>query len=115
MRSIRFWQMHKRGFVHRDIKPTNILVRRIAGRWVPKLADFGLARSFEERGGTITKTGEVMGSMPFMPQEQIRNFKRSRPNVDIYAMGVTLYYLLTAHYPLGFPTPFDPPLKTSFR
>ena len=98
---------HGRGFVHRDIKPENILLQERDGRIVPKLADFGLARSFEKHGGTVTRTGEAAGTFCYMPPEQLVSFKKCLPTVDIYAMGVALYYLLTARFPLEFPSPHE--------
>jgi serine/threonine protein kinase len=96
--------LHRNGYVHRDIKPENILIQRAQGETQPKLADFGLARSYERHGGTITKSGECAGTLMFMPPEQVLGFKNSKPPVDIYAMGVTLYFLLTGCYSLKFPT-----------
>ena len=97
--------LHQRGYVHRDIKPENILFERIDHQVLPKLVDFGLARSYEKHGGTITRTGECAGTLMYMPPEQITQFKYCKPPVDIYAMGVTLYYLLTGYYSLEFPSP----------
>jgi serine/threonine-protein kinase len=98
-------QMHARGDVHRGLKPENIVIRDLTSR--PKLADFGLANSYEKHGGTITRTGEYADAIMYMPPEQIRSFQRARPFVDVYAMGVILYYLLTGHYPLDFPNPAE--------
>ncbi len=98
-------QMHARGDVHRGLKPENIVLRDLTSP--PKLADFGLATSYEKHGGTITRTGEYADAIMFMPPEQIRSFQRARPAVDVYAMGVILYYLLTGHYPLDFPNPAE--------
>ena len=55
----------------------------------------------------ITDCDLLKGVLMFMPPEQITSFKQSKPTVDIYAMGVTLYFLLTARYPLNFPGPWD--------
>ena len=96
---------HRKGYVHRDLKPENILLKQVNGQRIPKVADFGFARSYEKHGGTITRTGEAAGTWMYMPPEQITNFKRVRPQADIYAMGVTTYFLLSGCWPLpDFPT-----------
>lgn len=97
---------HSKGYVHRDLKPENILLGKKDGRNIPKLADFGFARSYEKYGGSITRTGEFAGTLPYMPPEQVKDFKRVKPVSDIYAMGVTIYFLLTGFWPL----PDFPPL-----
>lgn len=99
--------VHEQGFVHRDLKPENILLRKKNGQTLTKLADFGLARSYEGCGGTITRTGEYAGTILYMPPEQILEFKKCKPPVDVYAMGVTLYYLLSGRFPLNFPPPHE--------
>lgn len=99
---------HQKGFIHRDLKPENILLDNRDGSRRPKVADFGFARSYEKHGGTITRSGEFAGTWMYMPPEQITDFKRARPPVDIYAMGVTLYYLLSGESPLpDFPPPWQ--------
>jgi len=87
-------------YVHRDIKPENILLERSNGTYIPKLADFGLSRCYGERGGTVTRAGEFAGTHMYMPPEQIKEMKFCKPSTDIFAMGVTLYYLLTGQSPL---------------
>ncbi|HEY5434878.1 MAG TPA: FHA domain-containing serine/threonine-protein kinase [Candidatus Limnocylindrales bacterium] len=105
--------VHEQGIVHRDLKPENVLLRRADGSLVPKVADFGLARSYEVHGGTITGTGEFGGTLAYLPPEQIVDFKGSKPSVDVYSAGVCLYYLLTGLYPLDFPTPWQMQHRTS--
>lgn len=100
--------LHQEGFVHRDLKVENLLLDNRDGGRTPKVADFGFARSYEQHGGTITRSGEFAGTWMYMPPEQITDFKRVRPTADIYAMGVTLYYLLSGQSPLpGFPAPWQ--------
>ena len=91
---------HKQGFVHRDIKPQNILLRGQEGNWSARLSDLGLAKNFEQAGFSgLTITGENGGSLPFMPREQVTHFKYFKPNSDVWAMGATCYYILTGSFP----------------
>ena len=81
---------HEKGFVHRDIKPENILLAGAEGT-TAKLADFGLAKSFELAGlSGMTATGVVAGTLYFMPREQITHFRQLRPASDVWSMGATL-------------------------
>jgi len=96
---------HRQGYVHRDLKPENILLAKKNGQRIPKIADFGFARSFEKHGGTITRTGEFAGTWMYMPPEQIIDFKGAKPPLDVYAMGATVYVLLSGWWPLpDFPS-----------
>jgi eukaryotic-like serine/threonine-protein kinase len=102
--------VHGAGIVHRDIKPENILLQHKNGQGplVPKIADFGLAREFSKAGGsTLTQLGTALGTILYMPPEQIKDAHNVREPADLYAMGVTLYYLLSGKYPFNFPTPLD--------
>jgi hypothetical protein len=92
--------VHAQGFVHRDLKPHNILLAGRSGQWIARLSDLGLAKSFEQAGFSgMTVTGGFAGSFPFMPREQVINFKRVQPTSDVWAMGATCYCLLTGAYP----------------
>jgi serine/threonine-protein kinase len=96
--------LHALGIVHRDIKPSNILLRR----GVAKLGDFGIAKSYARAGGTsYTHPGTRLGTLMFMPPEQIRDAAGVREPADLYAVGVTLYYLLTGHFSFDFPSPAE--------
>src|SRR5262249_22179612 len=67
---------HARGFVHRDIKPGNLLLMQENGREVVKLVDFGLARVYQESSMSgLTMTGDLGGTLAFMAPEQITSFR----------------------------------------
>lgn len=109
--------LHARQIIHRDLKPPNILLNRklfdakgAATRPLPtpKIADFDLAKRYGLAGGTrITKLGTGMGTLMYMPPEQVRSAATIKEPADIYATGVVLYYLLTGRYSFNFPTPAE--------
>lgn len=100
---------HGRGLVHRDVKPTNILLFREAGRLRVKLADFGLAKNYLLAGQSgVTRDGEARGSIAYMAPEQIRNSRDATPACDLYAVGVTLYQYLSGRLPYDFPPGQNP-------
>ena len=90
---------HRVGLVHRDIKPSNILVERTPeGRLKPYVMDFGLARDWQEG---MTMTGAVVGTPAYMAPEQARGeAKNLDRRADVYALGATMYHLLTGERPI---------------
>jgi serine/threonine protein kinase/WD40 repeat protein len=78
---------HARGVVHRDIKPSNLLLDTTGVLWV---SDFGLAKT-EDRA--LTETGDIVGTVRYMAPERFRGEGDAR--ADVYALGLTLYELLT--------------------
>jgi serine/threonine-protein kinase len=94
---------HSRGFVHRDIKPANLLLESAGGRETLKLADFGLARTYQaSQLSGLTMAGSVGGTALFMPPEQVLNFREVKPAADQFAAVASLYNLLTKQYLYDF-------------
>ncbi|HEV3257676.1 MAG TPA: FHA domain-containing serine/threonine-protein kinase [Gemmataceae bacterium] len=107
---------HAKGFVHRDIKPSNLLVTEHAGREGAMLADFGLARVYQDSQlSGLTMTGDIGGTVAFMAPEQITNFRHVKPTADQYATGATLYNLLTDRLVYDFPTQVEQQLSIILR
>lgn len=86
---------HERGIVHRDLKPENVILRGEE----PVLVDFGLVRRLGFDASRLTETGTVLGSPKFMAPEQAQGEGAVGPSADLYALGATLYFLLTGRAP----------------
>ncbi|MGB7434653.1 MAG: protein kinase, partial [Candidatus Acidiferrum sp.] len=84
---------HKQNIIHRDIKPANMM---LTPQGVVKLMDFGIARSITD--GSITSTGTTLGSLNYMPPEQVRG-EVADARSDIYSFGASLYEMLTGKLP----------------
>jgi serine/threonine-protein kinase len=84
---------HRKGLVHRDVKPQNVLLGE-DGR--PRLTDFGIAQAMASSG--LTRTGAVMGSVHYIAPELVRG-RQAVPQSDIYGLGVVLYEMATARLP----------------
>jgi serine/threonine protein kinase len=102
---------HDKGVVHRDIKPENILLSEEGS---VKVADFGIAKIVDEsiRTPTLTATRQVLGSMHYLAPEHLEAPGQVDHRVDLYALGVILYELLTGELPLGR---YEPPSRLQNR
>ena len=87
---------HARKMVHCDIKPSNLLVSR---QGVVKILDMGLSRLIEREGGGEHADEGVLGSVDYLSPEQALGTPDVDHRTDIYALGCTLYFLLTGHAP----------------
>jgi len=96
---------HQKGIIHRDIKPTNMMVTRLEGQPIPKVIDFGIAKATNQRlteKTLFTRYAHIIGTPAYMSPEQaeLSEFDVDTRS-DIYSLGVLLYELLTGTTPFS--------------
>src|SRR5712672_475225 len=99
-------QVHRRGLVHKDIKPANILVNRATGE--VKLTGFGIASRLPRERQAPAPPESIAGTLAYMAPEQTGRMNRSiDARSDLYALGVTLYQMLTGSLPFSAADPME--------
>ncbi len=97
-------EAHSQGILHRDLKPQNIPVDAKSDRAL--VADFGLAK-LAEGGEELTREGEIMGTPSYMSPEQAKDSAGVTAHTDTYALGATLYHILTGRPPFQAANPLE--------
>lgn len=100
---------HHAGVIHRDLKPTNIMVVGDFSLQELKITDFGIAKMAEEvlqeavDGGeaSMTTSQTAVGALPYMAPEAIEDPKKVKSSADIWSVGAMMYHLMTGNYPFG--------------
>ncbi len=95
---------HEKGFVHRDIKPKNLM---LTATGQVKVADLGLARNLEDTEAAEQEKGRAYGTPFYISPEQIRGELKIGPPADIYGLGATAYHMVTGHVPFSGKSPSD--------
>ncbi|MBD2139460.1 FHA domain-containing protein [Anabaena sp. FACHB-1237] len=106
-----------KGLVHRDLKPSNIFLANVNGKMIAKIGGYGLAKAFDLAGlSGQTLTGTKAGTPAFMCRQQLIDYKRALPEVDVWAAAASLYCMLTGDVPRDFVgDPFSCILKNDIR
>ncbi|KMS69693.1 hypothetical protein ACM01_33880 [Streptomyces viridochromogenes] len=92
--------IHRAGVVHRDLKPANVLIAQDG----PRVIDFGISRTAENL--TLTQTGHMIGTPPFMSPEQLRDSRSVVPASDVFSLGALLVYAATGRGPFDAESPY---------
>ncbi|MFI1226559.1 MULTISPECIES: protein kinase domain-containing protein [unclassified Streptomyces] len=92
--------IHRVGVVHRDLKPSNVVLSPEG----PRVIDFGISRAVDQQ--TLTMTGRVIGTPPFMSPEQLQAPRGVGPLSDVFSLGTLLVYASTGHGPFDADSPY---------
>ncbi|MEV7029676.1 PQQ-binding-like beta-propeller repeat protein [Streptomyces sp. NPDC093272] len=93
--------IHRAGVVHRDLKPANVLMADDG----PRVIDFGISRAAEGHH-TLTETGQMVGTPPFMSPEQFTDARTAGPASDVFSLGALLVYCVTGRGPFDADSPY---------
>ncbi|MFF9116117.1 PQQ-binding-like beta-propeller repeat protein [Streptomyces massasporeus] len=93
--------IHRAGVVHRDLKPANVLLAEDG----PRVIDFGISRAAENHQ-TLTETGQMIGTPPFMSPEQLVDARAVGPASDVFSLGALLVYTVTGRGPFDAGSPY---------
>jgi hypothetical protein len=94
---------HEQAVIHRDLKPSNILLTADGD---PVVSDFGIAKVLDSSNTSLTRSGEILGTIAYLAPEQRFSTKKVNRRADVYALGAILYEMLMGFPPLGkFPWP----------
>ncbi|MDF3145684.1 MULTISPECIES: serine/threonine-protein kinase [unclassified Streptomyces] len=99
-------EIHRAGVVHRDLKPANVLMAEDG----PRVIDFGISRAAENHH-TLTETGQMIGTPPFMSPEQLTDARKVGPASDVFSLGALLVFCVTGRGPFDA----DSPYLTAYR
>ncbi|PJN36725.1 serine/threonine protein kinase [Streptomyces sp. CB02959] len=92
--------IHRVGVIHRDLKPANVVLSPEG----PRVIDFGISRAMDQQ--TLTVTGRVIGTPPFMSPEQLQAPRGVGPRSDVFSLGTLLAYAATGHGPFDADSPY---------
>ncbi|MEU5250339.1 protein kinase domain-containing protein [Streptomyces longwoodensis] len=92
--------IHRAGVVHRDLKPANVLIAEDG----PRVIDFGISRAAGNQ--TLTETGHMIGTPPFMSPEQLTDARSAGPASDVFSLGSLLVYAATGRGPFDADSPY---------
>ncbi|WP_406481195.1 protein kinase domain-containing protein [Streptomyces platensis] len=92
--------IHRVGVIHRDLKPSNVVLSPEG----PRVIDFGISRAVDQQ--TLTITGRVIGTPPFMSPEQLQAPRDVGPRSDVFSLGTLLAYAATGHGPFDADSPY---------
>ncbi|MFJ8731275.1 serine/threonine-protein kinase [Streptomyces bauhiniae] len=92
--------IHRAGVVHRDLKPSNVVLSPEG----PRVIDFGISRAVDQE--TLTMTGRIIGTPPFMSPEQLQSPRDVGPRSDVFSLGTLLVYAATGSGPFGADSPY---------